>query len=232
MLHRGYSLIEMMVVVAIAAVVLSVAIPSFQESMTSSRTRGLAESIQSGLVRARTEAIRRNAPMRFQLVSTLSNNTCTASSITGLWVVTQYTGVTNPVNSRGVPAGQCAANPYVPPDQEEPCPATTPYTGNAATCLVDPFIAYKGATDATPNVDVSATPTMGSPAGFVVTFGPLGQLLANLEGAAPTSNPAYTVVVAPSPGYNGRTWRVQVNSNGNIRLCDPALAASAPNACL
>ncbi len=231
MRQRGFSFVETMIVMAIAAIALSIAVPSFQQSIASSRTRAVAESIQSGLLRARTESIRRNAPMRFQLVDTLSSNSCIASSTTGLWLVTQYTGVTTPANTRGVPAGRCAANAYVPPDQEEPCPATPAYTGNAASCVLDPFIAQKGPTDSTPNVDISGTPTMGSPAGFVVTFGPLGQLLANLEGAVPAGSPAYTVVVAPSTGITGRTWRVQVNSNGNVLLCDPALASTATSAC-
>jgi len=218
---RGFSLIEMLVVIAIAGIALAIAVPSFQETIVNGRTRGVAESIQFGLIQARSGAISRNAPMRFQLVSTL-DATCTASATSRLWLVTQYTGLTTPANSRGVPAGQCAVDAYVPPDQEEPCPTTPAYSGNAASCSVDPFIAQKSSGDSVPNVDVTASPSMGTPAGFVVTFGALGQLLANLEGAVPVSDPAYSVLVAPSAGVTGRSYCVQVNSNGNVRFCASA----------
>jgi prepilin-type N-terminal cleavage/methylation domain-containing protein len=228
---RGFSLIETLIVMALAGVALSIAIPSFQETMTSARTKGVAESIQGGLMTARSEAIKRNAPMRFQLVTAL-DSTCAMSSATRLWVVTQYTGVTAPTNSRGVPSGQCGINAYLPHDQEEACATTASYTGNAASCAVDPFIAAKSVSDAMPNVDVLATPAMvTTPTSFVVTFGPLGQLLANLEGAVPAGSPAYTLVVSPSSGVTGRSYQVLVNSNGSVRLCAPAAAAGTAMAC-
>ncbi|MBK9349835.1 MAG: prepilin-type N-terminal cleavage/methylation domain-containing protein [Sulfuritalea sp.] len=95
MLARGFSLIEMLIVIAIAGIVLAIAVPSFQETIVNGRSRGVAESIQFGLIKARSDAISRNAPMRFQLVSTL-DATCTASSTSRLWVVTQYTGPDRP----------------------------------------------------------------------------------------------------------------------------------------
>ncbi len=237
---RGFSLIELLIVIAIAGIVLAIAVPSFQEIMVNGRSRGVAESIQFGLINARSEAISRNAPMRFQLVSTL-DATCTASSTSRLWVVTQYTGVTTPANTRGVPTagsggippGACNVAAYVPPDQEEPCPTTPAYTVNtsatpptAASCIADPFISYKSAADRVPDINVTATPTMGTPLGFVVTFGALGQLVANLEGAAPTGTPAYSVLVAPATGVTGRSYCVQVNANGTTRLCPQACPCS------
>lgn len=225
---RGFSLIEMLVVVAIAGIALAIAVPSFQETMVNGRSRGVAESIQFGLLKARSEAISRNAPMRFQLVSTL-DATCTASASSRLWVVTQYVGLTAPANTRGVPAGRCNIAPYVPPDQEEPCPTTPAYTVNtsatpptAPSCITDPFISDKSPADRVPDIDVTATPTMGTPAGFIVTFGALGQLLANLEGAVPVGSPAYRVLIAPAAGVTGRSYCVEVNSNGNTRLCTMA----------
>lgn len=225
---RGFSLIEMLLVVAIAGIVLAIAVPSFQETLVNSRSRGVAESIQFGLIKARSDAINRNAPMRFQLVSTL-DSTCTASSTSRLWVVTQYTGLTTPANTRGVPAGACNVAAYVPPDQEEPCPASPAYTVNtaanpptAASCITDPFISSKGPADRVPDINVTATPTMGTPAGFIVTFGALGQLLANLEGVIPAGSPAYSVLIAPATGVTGRSYCVQVNSNGTTRMCTSA----------
>lgn len=224
---KGYSLVEMIVVMAIASVLLSIAVPSFTQSLTNSRVQAVAESIQSGLMRARSEAINRNAPMRFQLISGIAGS-CVKSATEGYWAVTQYTAVTNPVNTRGVPTGVCDKNPYTPPDQEEPCPATPAYTGNAASCTADPFIAYRSSGETITQVTVAGTPTIGSPAGFVVTFGPLGQLLASLEGAVPAasgSGVTYEVLVSPTAPATGRNWKIQVNQNGGIKLCDPGVAA-------
>lgn len=239
-LYRGFSLIEMLVVIAIAGIALSIAVPNFQSSIISSRARGVAESIQGGLVLARSEAIRRNAPVRFQLVARNENlasetakwNSCTLSAASRFWVVTQYTGQTTPPNTRGVPTGACGLNPYSPPDQEEPCPISPAYSGNAAQCTADPFIIGRSATDRMTNIDVTASGTVGTPPTLVVTFGPLGQLLPNLEGAVPSGSPAYRVMATPSAGNTGRSYTVQVNANGNIRLCDPLAAAGSANVCL
>ncbi len=217
---RGFSLAEMMIVVAIAAVLLSVALPSLNNSIIGVRAKGVAESIHAGLLRARAEAIKRNSPMRFQMVSTLdSSPVCTYSATQRFWVVTQYTDA----NSRGQAVGKCHIDPYFPADQGEPCP-----TGSVTACATDPFIAFKSQTESATNVDVVASPTMTGSA-FIVTYGPLGQLLNNLEGNKPAAvgNVVYTVNVCPNTGNTvactgtGRKWRVQINANGGVLLCDP-----------
>ena len=226
----GFSIIELMVMVSIAGILLAVAVPSLQATINSARTRGVAESVYNGLSLARSEAIRRNAPMRFQLVSTL-DDFCTysaasgssiattgANSIPGLWVVSQYVS-TFPF---GRVSGVCGLAPAMPPDQEEPCPA-----GSVAGCATDPWIAYKSSADKVPGIDLAGTPTAAStPPGLIATFGPLGQLLDNFEGPRPATAVAYQVNVSPAPGSPGTAYRVEVNSNGSLKICVPGATTS------
>jgi type IV fimbrial biogenesis protein FimT len=64
---RGVTLIEMMVGLTIISCLLLVGMPSFTNWIQELQVRGAAESIQSGLLLARSEAIRRNRPVQLTL---------------------------------------------------------------------------------------------------------------------------------------------------------------------
>lgn len=226
----GFSLVELLIVVAIAGILLAVAAPSLLSNINTARIRGVAESIHTGISLARSEAIRRNAPMRFQLVSTLDNNcaysaasgsavaSSGANSIPGLWLVSQYVST----GSRGLVAGACGATLLTPPDQEEPCPAGYVYPGGL-TCLTDPWIAYRSSADKVPGVNLVATATANTtPTSFILTFGAIGQLLPNNE-AAPSPAPAfpYQINITPASGNTGTPYRVEIALNGTARICVP-----------
>ncbi|MBN8463404.1 MAG: GspH/FimT family pseudopilin [Dechloromonas sp.] len=65
MRHSGFSLIELMIVLAIVGIGLLVGLPSYANWVANSRIRNAAESIQNGLQLARSEAVRRNARVSF-----------------------------------------------------------------------------------------------------------------------------------------------------------------------
>lgn len=65
--QTGVSLIEVMVVVAIIGITAAFAMPSYRTWIENTRIRGTAESIQNGLQKAKTEALRHNARVRFTL---------------------------------------------------------------------------------------------------------------------------------------------------------------------
>ncbi|MET0963358.1 MAG: GspH/FimT family pseudopilin [Noviherbaspirillum sp.] len=71
MLRRsaGITLIELTVGLAIISSLLPVGMPSFTGWIQDLQIRGAAESIQSGLMLARSEAIRRNRPVRMRLAN-------------------------------------------------------------------------------------------------------------------------------------------------------------------
>lgn len=68
--NAGVSLIEMIVGLAIVAILFAMGAPSFFGWMASIQVRAAAEGLLSGLQLARTEAAKRNQQVSFNLVST------------------------------------------------------------------------------------------------------------------------------------------------------------------
>lgn len=65
--QRGFSLVELMIGLIIIAILLSTGLPAFSLWIQNTQVRTGAESILSGLQLARTEAVRRNTNVRFNL---------------------------------------------------------------------------------------------------------------------------------------------------------------------
>ena len=80
---RGFNLIELMIVVAIIAILTVVALPGFSGMLQNSNTRSAADSIENGIRFAQAEAVRLNRIVTFTPASN------------GSWTVTytQITGV-------------------------------------------------------------------------------------------------------------------------------------------
>lgn len=62
---RGFSLVELVVTMAVLVTVSLLAIPSFQTSIGNAQVRTVAESLHHGLQQARMEAIKRNTRIQF-----------------------------------------------------------------------------------------------------------------------------------------------------------------------
>lgn len=149
MKYRGFTLIEVAVVMAVLALLLVAAVPSITTALANTRIRNTTESLQSGLQLARGEAVRRNQNVSFWLVSTNTpnalDNTCTLDSTSGSWVV-----------SINAPTGHCGA-----------APSTT-----ASPMIVN----GRAAGDAGGNVEVAALQADGATAGTRVTFNGFGRI--------------------------------------------------------
>jgi len=62
---KGFTLVELVIVIAILGIVASIAVPSFMTMIRNSEARAAAESILSGLQKARADAVSRNKRVEF-----------------------------------------------------------------------------------------------------------------------------------------------------------------------
>ncbi len=83
---RGFTLIELMIGIAVFGTLLTLAIPYYTQFTQNTKVKTAAETTLQGINLARQEAIRMNAAVRFQLVSTLTN-ACALSTSGANWVV-------------------------------------------------------------------------------------------------------------------------------------------------
>lgn len=88
---RGFTLIELMVGVALFALLMTLAIPTFTVMINNARLREMGASIMAGLQAARSEALRRNQTVEFALtadpVTDGSDINVTANGTGPTWVV-------------------------------------------------------------------------------------------------------------------------------------------------
>ena len=89
--ENGFTLIEAMVSVAIMSILLAVAVPSFSESRLSSQLRASSSSLLASISLARSEAIKRNAPVMLCVSS--DGQVCAAGGWEQGWIVVRGTEV-------------------------------------------------------------------------------------------------------------------------------------------
>lgn len=107
---NGFSLIEMMIVVAILAIVAAIAAPAFEAWIANTRTRSMAEAIQNGLRLAQGEAVKRGVQVQFVLTNSAPITKNVAASSTGQNWVIQTMQRANPATTDEFVQGASLAN--------------------------------------------------------------------------------------------------------------------------
>jgi type IV fimbrial biogenesis protein FimT len=86
--QRGLTLIELMVTIALLALLLGLAAPSFREWTRNNQVRTVTDALQSGARLAQAEAVRRNRQVVFFLTNDAACNTSTAPADDGaFWAI-------------------------------------------------------------------------------------------------------------------------------------------------
>lgn len=189
--QRGISMIEVVVTIAIMGILMATAMPSMGDWLRNAKVRNAAESIQNGLQQARAEAVRRNRPISFNLVSTL-DNACALSSSNGSWVV----------SADANPASHCG---------DAPSTSTAPRLVTRAAMSDGGQGAVVAATDASGN---SATTVTFNGFGMVTGATPIQSILVRSSG---DSN-VYRRRVEITSGGLSRLCDPDI-ATGNTRAC-------------
>lgn len=100
---RGFTLIELMIAVAVLAVLLGIAVPSFNDATLSSKLGSYANNLVASANLARGEAIKRNTPITL-CISTDGTNCATTGGWEQGWIVACQT--TNNIVCDGVGSGR------------------------------------------------------------------------------------------------------------------------------
>lgn len=195
-----------MVGIVVMALLISLGMPSMIEWMQNVRVRSAAEGLSGALQLARSEAVRSNGTIIFQLMSSLDNG-CVADTSGKNWVVSMC------------PAqGACGNTPNR--NQERP----------TAGCTGEPLVLAKGALEGSDGAEISI------PNGVICYSGlgrinptasdcPAGTLDPATSGGSVAVDITSTQGACTSSGGDVRCLRITIAPGGETRMCDPAVTS-------
>ncbi|MDE2593609.1 MAG: GspH/FimT family pseudopilin [Burkholderiales bacterium] len=186
----GFTIIELAIAMAVFGFLILAAAPSLQDWFKNTRIRGAAESLQNGILTARVEAIRRNRPITFWLLSNDDPDqflaSCSLSESGTAWMVS--------VDS---PAGNC---------DDAPSLTTTPM-----------IVTGRTTGDSGKHVAISATQSDGTTAATSITFNSFGSVVKTP--GPPDRDPIGQIDITNDvDSSSSRSLRIVITANGKITL--------------
>ncbi|MET3393117.1 type IV fimbrial biogenesis protein FimT [Variovorax sp. 1140] len=199
----GFTLVEMIVVVAIMALLAALATPSMLGWVRNNKIRTVSDSLQNALRQAQTEATRRNRQVVFSLTDdtpTVKSPSYTAKASGRNWAISTVTPTDSDQTGAFVEAGILS-------------------DASSNVVISGPNISGTGA--------VPTAICFGS-IGRVVLNGTPGPTKADCKAAA-----VWFDIAMSDTKTGDRPLRVTVAVGGQVRMCDPArtLSASQPDGC-
>lgn len=199
-LSRGFSLVELVIAVAIMGVLLSLAAPSFSAYLRNVKLRSAAEMFVAGVQLARSEAVRMNTSVEFLLTANdplVANVATAAASASGTNWMVRTADLTTFVDGKFGMEGSGSATA---------AGISVRINDTSAPASADP--------DPPPATPVSS-----------IVFDGLGRTSLASAAVFKFNDPPNGVCV--TAGGPVRCLRVVVATGGQIRLCDPAVGAAA-----
>lgn len=202
--QAGVTLIELMVAMAVLAVMITLSIPAVSDWADNNRLKATADAVYNGLQLAKMEAVRQNTQARFALLDTATYTTA-AGGQSGDWEVCVADNTGSFIGNQGqiwiatevgkpskIGASTAALSGQ---NFNTALTAGAGLTGLAAGCV--------GTNAATTNVNV--------------TFNAMGQTIG-------TGNITRIDILNARPNNSNRRLVITVSSQGQIKLCNPASA--------
>lgn len=210
---RGMTLIELVVAFAVMALLIGLGMPSLADWMQNVRVRGTAESLSGVLQMARSEAVRTNGTVIFQVTTSIEND-CAVSPDGTSWVISLC------------PAeGACGAEP----DRNQLRPA--------GGCAGGPMILAKGNFEGGESAQITMDNGMICYSGLGRINPAAGNCPAGSLDPAASGGTAIIDIVSTrgdcvDAGGTMRCLRINIGPGGESRLCDPAVTdATDPRIC-
>ncbi|MGD9951816.1 MAG: GspH/FimT family pseudopilin [Burkholderiales bacterium] len=192
--QSGVTLIELMIGLVIMALLIMIGLPNMSIWLNNSQIRTTGETMLAGLALARTEAVRRNQIVRFQMVSDLTSG-CAISTGGRSWVV-----------SLDDPTAACDAAPG------EPAP------GDPPPRILQVRSGDEGTTRAVPAATPAAVAYFNGLGRLTSPGGAIN--MTRIDISNPTGGACEN---ADGSGGPMRCMRINISIGGEAKMCDPAV---------
>jgi type IV fimbrial biogenesis protein FimT len=197
----GFSLIELLIVLAVAGVLVALGFPIMGKWLKNSQVRSAAETLQNGLRYAQTQAVTQNLQTALVLTNNPGGGATSTAAVNpaSSWYSTTVTSI------NGVANLNAAANP-----------ATGLQTGSLGNIAAGISIAGTAAAVCFNSFGRLTANTTPGPTNAACTLP-----------TTPAANPVFTYSITQTG--SDRPLRVILGLNGQVRMCDPSKTLSSTN---